>query len=215
MSGDAAAWCLFLFEVFGLVVAVLGGWVSDAMFGGYRAPVMGSALAGATAVMIGFSMWVGTAVDTRGMGADADADVAEQTSFSWTTGVLFMAAGALTFCPHVLTSLTARELTPASVGSSAMGLVKGVGQIGGALAGAPMAAVAANRGWPAFFMLLALACIVACVAYFNVPRSRDTLLPRRPSSVVDAEDHDGGFSEPAAVAVAPKTGTDHAPHAHC
>jgi sugar phosphate permease len=81
---------------------------------------------------------------------------------------LFAALGAATFAPHVLTSLCARELSDADVGSTAMGLVKAVGQVGGALAGSPVAVLAVVHGWSSVGLAAAACCAVSALAYSRV-----------------------------------------------
>jgi sugar phosphate permease len=79
--------------------------------------------------------------------------------------VMFTCLGATTFAPHVLTSLTARELSDADVASTSMGVVKAVGQLGGALAGSPLAAVVTVYGWHAVGVCLTVCCGISAAAY--------------------------------------------------
>ena len=79
--------------------------------------------------------------------------------------LLYALLGALTFAPHVLTSLCARSLLDQSVASTSMGAVKAAGQIGGTLAGSPMGALAARQGWQVFGYYLMLASLISSACY--------------------------------------------------
>ena len=96
--------------------------------------------------------------------------------------VLFAALGAVTFAPHVLTSLCALEVSDPDKGSTAMGVVKALGQVGGALAGSPVAAVVMLGGWYTLGLVLAVCSAVSAAAYsrlWSVSR-RSSGAPSRP-----------------------------------
>ena len=92
----------------------------------------------------------------------------QSSSYPEACVALFGLLGTTTFTAHVLTSLAAREACDTQLGSTAMGVVKGCGQLGGALAGAPVAVFVSAFGWPMFGAAMACCCVLAAAAYWRV-----------------------------------------------
>lgn len=157
------------------------GWLSDHVFGGKRAPVMAMFCLATVPVLL--TLWP---ADPIGSGPRYGAPhmpaslaptgpvpgAGAPGASGWAPGasvphllLLFGALGAVTFAPHVLTSLCAREMSDADVGSTAMGVVKAVGQVGGALAGSPVAYVVAAHGWYAVALVLVACSAISTAAY--------------------------------------------------
>ena len=142
--------------------------MSDTWFQARRAPVM--TLFTLATVPLFLLCWPGSSGDlvrpaaTLALRTDASLITDSMAGVPYLL-VLFGAIGATTFTPHVLTSLTAREACGANLGSTGMGLVKGVGQLGGALAGAPVAMFVAAYGWSAFGAAMGVCCAVSAGCY--------------------------------------------------
>jgi sugar phosphate permease len=96
--------------------------------------------------------------------------------------LLYFALGALSFVPHMLIGLDARESAPPGAAETAGGFVKAIGQVGGALAGAPLVLCVQTIGaWayvpslvlaPASAAAAALLALVAALPEGNMPRSQ-------------------------------------------
>ncbi len=147
------------------------------MFGGRRAPVMSLFCLATVPVLL--VLWPGAGAGARepGLGSGVGADGGGGGGGGGAAPppvslphllALFGALGATTFAPHVLTSLCAREMSDADVASTAMGVVKAVGQVGAALAGSPIAYVVTVHGWHAVAMALVACSVVSTVAYAAV-----------------------------------------------
>jgi sugar phosphate permease len=72
--------------------------------------------------------------------------------------------GAFAFAPHMLFGLAAREIVPSEVSSTAGGFVKGIGQLGGAVAGQPFGLLLQSYGWTAGHALLIGSALLSAVA---------------------------------------------------
>jgi hypothetical protein len=171
--------CDHLLHVLLMVGVPAPGWLSDHVFGGRRAPVMAMFCLATVPVLL--TLWP---ADPVGPVRSGPSSAALPTALAGALGgspgpgsglapaasiahllLLFGALGAVTFAPHVLTSLCAREMSDPDVGSTAMGVVKAVGQVGGALAGSPVAYVVAAHGWYAVAQVLVACSAVSTAAY--------------------------------------------------
>jgi hypothetical protein len=78
--------------------------------------------------------------------------------------------GAFAFAPHMLFGLAAREVVPSNVASTAGGFVKAIGQLGGAVAGAPFGALLQGPGWWAGHALLVASGVASAVSVMPLLR---------------------------------------------
>ena len=160
LSPEQAGNALASMELGGFVGGVSAGLISDGAFGGRRTPVMLiSAALGAGASAVAFSGGARASLLAAGWGLGhlVPADRA--------AAVVFFAVGALTFAPHVLLGLTSREISPPGAMSSAGGFVKGLGQLGSALAGVPLSMLQQRVGWDAVALGWS-ACMVGAAVCF-------------------------------------------------
>ena len=127
----SASSCLFFLELGGFLGSLAGGMLSDRLFDGRRAPIIGGfsffaiipiLLLSSPPVSSPFLMWV-------------------------LPPLCYFLFGVFSFAPHVLIGLFARELCRPIVQSTAGGVVKFLGQVGGAMAGAPLGVVVDMYGW--------------------------------------------------------------------
>lgn len=174
-AGGLAARCVAAYEVGGAAGGLLAGFVSDAAFGGRRAPVMalgGVGLAGllgilACALLAGGGDAAVASAGAAGPLLRAAHAVGARVIMHAAVALpaLYCGIGALAFATHVLNGLATRELAPPGAGSTAGGLVKCVAQTGAACAGYPIGlAVAAAGGWPPVLLGLAAAAVLSAVA---------------------------------------------------
>ena len=80
------------------------------------------------------------------------------------TFIVYGITGFFTFGPHVLVGLYARELVDVEVASTAGGYVKFFGQVGSALAGAPLGRYVDQYEWSSIPYLYIIACLIAAFA---------------------------------------------------
>ena len=78
--------------------------------------------------------------------------------------------GAFAFAPHMLFGLAAREVVPPEVSSTAGGFVKGIGQLGGAVAGQPFGSLLQTVGWSAGHAVLISSALLSAVAIWPLMR---------------------------------------------
>ena len=141
----------------GFLGGLCGGIVSDFVFKGRRGPAMCL-----------FSL----ATIPFSVGALNHIAVMDQPSSDaaaaglWTMQLLFFMLGFATFAPHMLIGLIARELTPATMHSSAGCLAKAAGQLGGVFAGFPISFIAQRYGWAAMSWLFGLSGLLAAISFF-------------------------------------------------
>ncbi|KAA0157814.1 hypothetical protein FNF27_04338 [Cafeteria roenbergensis] len=155
-------------ELGGFVGGIGGGLFSDRVFRGRRAPVMlMAALVGA--LVAPWALGGGAALSGALLEWGAPAALVSKSTM---TAAVFFLLGVVTFTPHVLLGLAAREMAGKGAISTAGGFVKGLGQVGSALAGTPLSHLQASFGWNAVAlswgacMALAAACF-APVALFE------------------------------------------------
>ena len=82
-----------------------------------------------------------------------------------TLRMIYFMLGFFSFAPHMLIGLTAREITPRRLNSSAGCFAKAAGQLGGAFAGYPLTALAANFGWSSVTWAFAASGALAAVSF--------------------------------------------------
>ena len=145
ISPDRAKPCILALEIGSFVGGLAAGYVSDKLFRGRRAPCIIIACL-ATAPLAFFL-----------------ASSAANSSFISLRAVFF-AFGLVSFGPHMLIGLLAREIFPAAP-SSAGSFVKGMGQLGGALAGVPTSALVAALGWNAAALAWGAAGVLAAACF--------------------------------------------------
>lgn len=86
--------------------------------------------------------------------------------------------GAFAFAPHMLFGLAAREVVPSNVASTAGGFVKAIGQLGGAVAGAPFGALLQGPGWWAGHSLLIASAVASAVSVMPLLRRAPAEKPK-------------------------------------
>ena len=151
-SVHLAAACVTAYEVGGAAGGFLAGVLSDRLFHGRRGPVM----------TVASVLLVPLPLCLAALGAGA-APLPLPPSLS--LPLLYAAAGMLASAPHVLNGLASREFAAPWAQSSAGGFTKALGQMGGAVAGAPLGRLAAAHGWgPAMAVLSVCAGLSACVS---------------------------------------------------
>lgn len=149
-----AGWALVAMEAGGFTGALLGGVATDAISGGRRSPVM--LMLAIVAIPVCWTVYGGgpalhQAVASLGLGS--------ALSTVHCVCAVYFVLGVTTFTPHVLLGLAAREMAGPSAISTAGGFVKGLGQLGSAVAGSPLAIVQQQYGWSGVS-----ACWAACMA---------------------------------------------------
>ena len=126
--------CIIALEAGAFLGGLATGYVSDKIFHGNRAPCL-VILALATGPLALFTvMTPSSPILFSGNREDAVFHAA------------FFSFGLFSFGPHMLIGLLAREIFPEAP-SSAGSFVKGMGQLGGALAGYPLSYIVSNYGW--------------------------------------------------------------------
>ncbi len=168
LSASDVGIALAAMELGGFVGGIGGGLFSDRVFRGRRAPVMlMAALVGA--LVAPWALGGGAALSGALLEWGAPAALVSKSTM---TAAVFFLLGVVTFTPHVLLGLAAREMAGKGAISTAGGFVKGLGQVGSALAGTPLSHLQASFGWNAVAlswgacMALAAACF-APVALFE------------------------------------------------
>ena len=131
-----------------LVGGLCGGIVSDLLFKGRRGPIMVLF----SAITVPFAM---AATQPLGTGP-VDMN---------TLRLIYFMLGFFSFAPHMLIGLTARELTPRKLHSSAGCFAKAAGQLGGAFAGYPLTALAAHYGWGSVTWAFVVSGVLAAASF--------------------------------------------------
>jgi OPA family sugar phosphate sensor protein UhpC-like MFS transporter len=122
------------------------GFISDKYFHGRRGPVM-VLFALASAPLPLALLWVkGTIIGQETM-----------------VPLIYCLFGFTSFAPHVLNGLASREFTAPNVQSSAGGFAKALGQLGGAMAGAPLGFAIDNYGFSTMIVGLSFLCVASGV----------------------------------------------------
>ncbi len=142
-----AAWMIAGFEVFGLLGALLGGWITDRFLGGRaaRACVVYMALAGISVL----SLWK----------MPAQSEVM--------TTALLCATGFFVYGPQCLLAIACANLATKRAAATAVGLTSIFGYASTVLSGWGLSRLVMRYGWDACFMGL-VACAVAGTILFAV-----------------------------------------------
>ena len=145
LTTEVARDCLVSLEVGGFIGGLAGGFVSDALFRGRRAPVM-VLFAAAIAAPAVWAIFNVANIDRFGLSA------------------FYFAFGFGSFGPHVLVGLMSRELFPRAP-STAGSFAKSLAQIGGSLAGVPVSILSERQGWNSVGGAWALSMFFAGLAF--------------------------------------------------
>jgi len=140
-----AAWMIAGFEVFGLVGALLGGWITDRFLGGRaaRACVVYMALAGVSVLLF----WK------------------IQTQSEWLITGLLCATGFFVYGPQCLLAIACANLATKRAAATAVGLTSLFGYASTTLSGWGLGFVVQHYGWNAGFAGL-IGCAVAGTVLF-------------------------------------------------
>jgi len=138
MNLGMAGQCLFVMELGGFIGTVAAGWASDTIFKGRRGPVL--CICTALVIPLLFAL-----LNVR--------------SPMVLVGCYFL-LGFCIFPVKVLIGLLSAEIVAPEMSSSASGFAKTISQLGGAMAGYPLAAVQQQYNWSAVFALLSGICFV-------------------------------------------------------
>jgi len=140
-----AAWMLAGFEVFGLIGALLGGWITDRFLGGRaaRACVVYMALAGVSVLLF----WK------------------IETQSYWLITGLLCATGFFVYGPQCLLAIACANLATKRAAATAIGLTSIFGYASTTLSGWGMGRLVDRHGWDAGFAML-IVCAVAGTLLF-------------------------------------------------
>ncbi len=140
-----AAWMLAGFEVFGLLGAILGGWLTDRFLGGRasRACVIYMALAGISVLLF----W----------------KIQTQSEFLITS--LLCATGFFVYGPQCLLAISCANLATKRAAATAIGLTSIFGYASTVLSGWGLGSMVQHYGWDAGFAML-IACALAGTLLF-------------------------------------------------
>ncbi len=151
LSAGSAARYSSLFPLFGGFSVILAGWVSDRVFAGRRGAVMVLMLGPAAACLVVLAL--------------ASGEASGWVPLACISGAALGMLGPYAF----LSGAIALDIGSRKGSATAVGLVDAAGYFAGAMAGAPIAALAQSKGWSAAFGVLAgvIACtLLAAVIYW-------------------------------------------------
>lgn len=139
---DASRWAYFLYEYAAIPGIVLGGWISDKVFRGRRAPVC---LISMVVVIVGiFFYWF------------------MPPNNNLYNNIALIVVGFFIYTPVALIGINAIDLVPKKAAGTAFGLVGLCGYIGGAtLANLGIGAVVDGFGWNGGFVMLIAASVLS------------------------------------------------------
>jgi OPA family glycerol-3-phosphate transporter-like MFS transporter/OPA family sugar phosphate sensor protein UhpC-like MFS transporter len=142
-----AAWMIAGFEMFGLLGALLGGWITDRFLGGraVRACVVYMALAGVSVLLL----WK------------------IQTQSEWLITGLLCATGFFVYGPQCLLAIACANLATKRAAATAIGLTSIFGYASTILSGWGLGFLVQNYGWNAGFAGL-IVCATAGTVLFIV-----------------------------------------------
>jgi OPA family glycerol-3-phosphate transporter-like MFS transporter/OPA family sugar phosphate sensor protein UhpC-like MFS transporter len=140
-----AAWMMAGFEVFGLIGALLGGWITDRFLGGRaaRACVIYMALAGVSVLLF----WK---IETRS---------------PWLITGLLCATGFFVYGPQCLLAIACAHLATKRAAATAIGLTSIFGYASTTLSGWGMGRLVDQYGWNAGFALLTGCAVVGTLLF--------------------------------------------------
>lgn len=136
--------CLVSLQIGGFLGSLFGGALSDTVFHGKRAPVIGL-----------FSFFLCVPLFFLSL-----VELSPSTSWYFVC-VFYFFLGVFSFAPHVLIGLAAREWTPSKLHSTAGGFVKALSSVGAACAGAPLGAFVNSYGWRRLLFAAAFMAVLA------------------------------------------------------
>ncbi|MBT9332338.1 MFS transporter [Acidipila sp. 4G-K13] len=141
-SLETSGYVSSLYELVGIVGAVLAGYISDHFNQSRRAPVSAVMLAG-----LGIILFLQPALSRWGLVGAA-------------TGIAL--AGILSYGPDTLLSgAAAQDIGEVRAAATASGLIDGVGHMGALLSPYIVVFISRQYGWDALFMVLAAAAVIA------------------------------------------------------
>eukprot|EP00040_Diaphanoeca_grandis_P018310 m.96261 g.96261 ORF g.96261 m.96261 type:complete len:457 (+) comp26880_c0_seq1:92-1462(+) len=147
LSVFEAGACMSALEIGGFVGGLIGGILSDNLFGGRRGPIMCIFSLLCTPISLGYQSVMNMDLkEISIVGVPVPRIVVLQ--------IIYFLVGVCSFPPHSLIGLTAREIVPENMRSTAGCVAKAVGQIGAAAGGFPLEQLAQAYGW-------------GCVGYVN------------------------------------------------
>jgi OPA family glycerol-3-phosphate transporter-like MFS transporter len=160
LSPADAARASSLFPFFGGISVLTAGWISDRLMGGRRGLLMFLMLVPACVCLVGL------------------ARIDPSTAPAWLPQALISGTALSMLGPYAfLSGAIALDLGSRKGSATAAGLVDAAGYFAGALAGAPIAAIAQKKGWAAAFSTLAAAVAIVTLAallYWIVKDRRGT-----------------------------------------
>ena len=135
--------CIWMIHIGGFIGSLVAGWISDKIYHGKRAPVIGLSF-GCCAIPLFLLIQFNPSLQN-------------QYSFisEYIPRASFFMFGLFSFTPHVLLGLMARELTSPKAQSTSAGTAKLVAHLGGAMAGSPLGYVVETNGWNGGLKVLA------------------------------------------------------------
>lgn len=142
-SGLTAGWCVFCFEMGGLLGSLVAGWASDLVFGGKRNPVSALFTIGILAPLYLFQqlVWPAPLLDAT----------------------LLFFFGFFIFGPQLLVGMAAAELSHKKAAATANGFVGCFGYLGAAVAGGPLGALMKTWGWNGYLATVAVCAVVGTI----------------------------------------------------
>lgn len=129
---ESTTQCVWMLHVGGFIGSLAAGWISDKIYNGKRAPVIGLAMGSCIFPLM---------LLMRGPSGYPSSLVSYVPLFS------FLLLGCFSFTPHVLLGLMARELVPTKAQTTAASMEKFMANLGGAMAGSPLGYVVQTYGW--------------------------------------------------------------------
>jgi OPA family sugar phosphate sensor protein UhpC-like MFS transporter len=154
-SDTATTGCVWMIHIGAFVGSLVAGWVSDTIYHGKRAPVIGWSIGGCVVPLVLLLHYGNNqALST------ADSGVFDVFVAEYAPRVCFFMFGVFSFTPHVLLGLMAREITSPQAQSTSAGTAKLVAHLGGAMAGSPLGYVVETNGWNGGLQVLSAASLV-------------------------------------------------------
>jgi OPA family sugar phosphate sensor protein UhpC-like MFS transporter len=155
-----ASGCVSVFELGGLFGMLVAGWLSDKIHAGRRGPMNVFFSAGMLIALCmmwfyhGPNMWIDSAA-------------------------IFM-VGFFLFGPQMLIGLTAAELSHKKAAGTAVGFAGVFAYFGAAAAGFPLGKIAQVLGWPGYFVVLTVCCVITVLLFLPMWNAQPTPVPTSP-----------------------------------
>lgn len=144
--------CVSLFEIGGLFGMLAAGWLSDKINAGRRGPVNVFFSIGMMLALC--SMWF------------------YQGPNIWVDSTAIFMVGFFLFGPQMLIGLTAAELSHKKAAGTAVGFAGGFAYFGAASAGYPLGKIAQVFGWPGYFAILMICCVITVLLFLPMWRAQ-------------------------------------------